>query len=130
MSYFKLLLTITLSLLLASCGRLQPVMSIENMPVAAKLQTKQVKTAIIQAASDRGWTIEEASPKELIAKIHVRSHYTEVKIPYSAKSYSIIYITSKNLNAKDGMIHRNYNRWVHNLNADIRRKLALIAALN
>ncbi|TOP12853.1 hypothetical protein CGH23_04310, partial [Vibrio parahaemolyticus] len=28
--------------------------------------------------------------------------------------------------ASDGKIHRNYNRWVNNLNVDIQRALALL----
>ncbi|TOO24649.1 hypothetical protein CGH40_22300, partial [Vibrio parahaemolyticus] len=46
--------------------------------------------------------------------------------PYNNKYYSIIYLNSVNLKASDGKIHRNYNRWVNNLNVDIQRALALL----
>ncbi len=103
-------------------------MNVEDTPVAYDLQNKQVKAAIVQSATNRGWTIEETSPGVLIAKINVRSHFAEVKIPYSNKYYSIIYLNSVNLKASDGKIHRNYNRWVNNLNVDIQRALALLGA--
>jgi L-aminopeptidase/D-esterase-like protein len=31
-----------------------------------------------------------------------------------------------NLDARDGMIHRNYNNWVHNLDKGIRSQLSLL----
>lgn len=124
----KLFISMLLTLLLVGCGRVQPVMNVEDTPVAYDLQNKQVKAAIVQSATNRGWTIEETSPGVLIAKINVRSHFAEVEIPYSNKYYSIIYLNSVNLKASDGKIHRNYNRWVNNLNVDIQRALALLGA--
>ncbi|TON39841.1 hypothetical protein CGH62_05725, partial [Vibrio parahaemolyticus] len=112
MSRIKLYISLLLTLLLVGCGRVQPVLSVEDTPVAYDLQNKQVKMAIVQSATNRGWTIEEVSPGVLIAKIHVRTHSAEVKIPYNNKYYSIIYLNSVNLKASDGKIHRNYNRWV------------------
>ncbi|GEA22213.1 hypothetical protein [Vibrio harveyi] len=128
MSRLKLFISVLLTLLLVGCGRVQPVLNVEDTPVAYDLQNKQVKAAIVQSATNRGWTIEETSPGVLIAKINVRSHFAEVKIPYSNKYYSIIYLNSVNLKATDGKIHRNYNRWVNNLNVDIQRALALLGA--
>ncbi|AIV04929.1 MULTISPECIES: hypothetical protein [Vibrio] len=128
MSRLKLFISVLLTLLLVGCGRVQPVLNVEDTPVAYDLQNKQVKAAIVQSATNRGWTIEETSPGVLIAKINVRSHFAEVKIPYSNKYYSIIYLNSVNLKASDGKIHRNYNRWVNNLNVDIQRALALLGA--
>lgn len=126
MSRFKLYVSLLLTLLLVGCGRVQPVMNVEDTPVAYDLQNKQVKMAIVQSATNRGWTIEEVSPGVLIAKIHVRKHFAEVKIPYNNKYYSIIYLNSVNLKASDGKIHRNYNRWINNLNVDIQRAIALL----
>ena len=128
MSRLKLFISVLLTLLLVGCGRVQPVLNVEDTPVAYDLQNKQVKAAIVQSATNRGWTIEETSPGLLIAKINVRSHFAEVEIPYSNKYYSIIYLNSVNLKASDGKIHRNYNRWVNNLNVDIQRALALLGA--
>ncbi|MCZ4292907.1 hypothetical protein [Vibrio sinaloensis] len=128
MSSFKLLGSLLLALLLVGCGRVQPVMNVEDTPVGYNLQSKQVKMAIMQAATNRGWIVEEVSPTELNAKIHVRDHYAEIKIPFSDKFYSIIYLNSENLKENGGKIHRNYNRWINNLNVDIKRQLALTAS--
>ena len=128
MSPFKLFSSFLLALLLVGCGRVQPIMEVEDTPVGYNLQSKQVKMAIMQAATNRGWVVEEVNDSELNAKIHVRSHYAEVKIPYNEKFYSIYYLNSDNLKAEGGKIHRNYNRWVNNLNVDIKRQLSLVAA--
>lgn len=128
MSPLKLLSSVLLALLLVGCGRVQPVMNVEDTPVAYNLQSKQVKMAIMQAAMNRGWIVDEVSENGLNAKLHVRSHYAEVKIPYNDKFYSIIYLNSENLKAGDGKIHRNYNRWINNLNVDIKKQLALTAS--
>ncbi|GAA5645391.1 MULTISPECIES: hypothetical protein [Vibrio] len=128
MSSFKLLGSLILAFILVGCGRVQPVMNVENTPVAYNLQSNQVKNAIIEAASDRGWIVAEVNPGELNATIQVRSHAAEVRIPYSEKYYSILYVSSVNLKAEDGHIHRNYNRWINNLNVDIQRELAKAAA--
>ncbi|CAK4074550.1 MULTISPECIES: hypothetical protein [Vibrio] len=128
MSPLKWLSASLLALLLVGCGRVQPVLNVEDTPVGYNLQSKQVKLAIMQAASNRGWVIEEISPSELNAKLTVRSHFAEAKITYNDKFYSITYLNSVNLKASDGKIHRNYNRWVNNLNVDIKRQLSVIAA--
>lgn len=125
---FKLFISLILTLFLVGCGRVQPVMNIEDTPVAYDLQSNQVKSAIVKSVQNRGWTLVKSSPDEIIAKITVRSHSAEIKIPYSNKFYSIIYMNSVNLHASDGNIHRNYNRWVNNLNIDIQRSLALASS--
>ncbi|OED84854.1 hypothetical protein BCS93_04405 [Vibrio breoganii] len=125
MSTIKIIAISIIMLVLVGCQRVQPIMNIENTPIAYSLKIEQVKSAILQAAISRGWTIEDKSASELTAKINVRSHYAEVKIPYNEKHYSIIYVDSSNLKAESGNIHRNYNRWVNNLNLDIQKQLSL-----
>ena len=52
-----------------------------------------------------------------------------MSIPYTATSYSINYENSLNLKAADGKIHKNYNRWVNNLDHDIQLNLSAGATL-
>ncbi|WP_423840278.1 hypothetical protein ONE56_04190 [Vibrio mytili] len=127
MARFKWFIPLLFTLFVVGCARVEPVRNIENTPVIYDLQSYQVKLAITQAASHRGWQIEEVSPGVLLAKINVRDHYAEVKIPYSDKYYSILYVNSFNLDAAGGNIHRNYNGWVRNLNMDTQRLLAMMA---
>jgi hypothetical protein len=48
----------------------------------------------------------------------------EVRVNYTATSYSITYANSQNLRASGGKIHKNYNRWVNNLDKDIQVNLS------
>lgn len=127
MKTFKIIISFGLTLLLVGCGRLQPIMEIQDTPISYDLQSKQVKSAIVLAATKRGWGITEVEPGVLTAKLHLRSHIAEVMIHYDTKFYSILYVKSDNLDEDDGKIHRNYNRWINNLNVDIQRQLAVTA---
>ncbi|MGF1756293.1 hypothetical protein L4C33_22245, partial [Vibrio makurazakiensis] len=121
-------ISLLLVLTLAGCGRVQPVMNVEDTPVAYDLQSKQVKSVIYEAATARNWLVSEIKPGLLRAELFVRDHHAVVDIAYSEKFYSIQYVESENLKYNDGKIHRNYNRWINNLNTDIKAKLARLAA--
>jgi hypothetical protein len=51
----------------------------------------------------------------MLATLDLRTHHAVVEIAYNAKSYSIAYKESNNLNYDGKSIHRNYNGWIHNL---------------
>jgi len=127
MKAIKYTISLLFIVLLVGCSRVQPVLNFENTPVTYNLQSEDVKAAIVTAAVNRGWVITSNEPGELTAKVSARDHSADIRIPYSEKYYSIIYVSSVNLKAANGNIHRNYNRWVNNLNADIQKQLALIA---
>jgi hypothetical protein len=63
--------------------------------------------------------LTEAGPGVIKGRLQSRDHSVDVRIPYTATSYSINYESSMNLKAADGKIHKNYNRWVNNLDHDI-----------
>ncbi|PJC85788.1 hypothetical protein CSW98_12065 [Vibrio sp. HA2012] len=128
MKLLKIITSFIFILILAGCNRIQPVMNIEDTPVAYELQKKEVKQAIIAAAEARKWMIKDVNKDEMTAEIYVRSHHAVIKIPYTAKYYSLIYVNSANLKYNSGNIHRNYNKWINTLNQDIKRELSRIAA--
>lgn len=107
--------------LVAACGSTAPIMNVDNTAVMGDLSKEQVRKTIITAAANRGWVISDTNEHELQATLNLRTHQAVVRIPYSEKSYSIVFVSAKNLDEKNGKIHPNYNRWVNNLNADIRR---------
>lgn len=103
------------------------ILNVINEPVRNSkpngLSLKEVKTAIESGARDRGWNVNHGEPRSMIVGIVVRTHYAEVKIMYSNTEYSIIYNKSNNLNYSNGMIHRNYNRWISNLRTSINQHM-------
>ncbi|MDB1123267.1 hypothetical protein [Vibrio algarum] len=131
MKFLKIFVSLIFVLVLAGCGRVQPIMDVENTPVAYDLQKKQVKMAIIDSAVSRGWVVKKAESNEVELEFMARTHKATIRVPYSEKFFSILYVSSENLKADaKGNIHRNYNRWVNNLNVDIQKKISVIANSN
>jgi hypothetical protein len=96
------------------------VLEIQNAPISSSADP----AAVIEGAlRERGWHVVSRSPGVIDASILLRDHRADIRITYDANRYSIAYRGSENLHAKNGLIHRNYNRWVANLNRDIQRGL-------
>jgi hypothetical protein len=118
------------SLLLAVGCRQAALQNPANMPVLGmsgqSLEAAQVREAIIKAAKERGWVARELRPGLIDASLSVRNHVAEVEIPYDAKTYSINYKNSVNLDydAEDKTIHNQYNNWVTYLRQSIDAQLS------
>ncbi|EAA8386706.1 hypothetical protein OZ379_000692 [Salmonella enterica] len=108
---------------LAGCARTAPIDNIQST-VSAGHTEAQVKNAILKAGAQRQWIMNDAGPGVIKARQQNRDHIVEVRITYSATGYSIKYDSSLNLLASGGKIHKNYNRWVRNLDKDIQINLA------
>jgi len=101
---------------------------VNEAPVATAsgkaMTAAQVRSAIMAAGAALGWQMADAGPGKLVGTLNLRTHQAVVDIPYSSKSYSIVYRSSQNLNEANGTIHTNYNGWVQNLDRGIRANLA------
>jgi hypothetical protein len=113
---------------LAGCARTAPIAQVHSI-VSTGHTADQVKTAIMKAGQKRDWIMTETGPGMIKGRLQSRDHSVQVSIPYTATSYSINYENSLNLKAADGKIHKNYNRWVNNLDHDIQLNLSAGAAL-
>ena len=113
---------------LAGCARTAPIAQVLSI-VSAGHTADQVKTAILKAGQKRDWIMTETGPGMIKGRLQSRDHSVQVSIPYTATSYSINYENSLTLKAADGKIHKNYNRWVNNLDHDIQLTLSAGAAL-
>ncbi|KAA9001946.1 hypothetical protein FJU30_06610 [Affinibrenneria salicis] len=123
MKKHHLLATLFCVFTLAGCARTAPVLNVST-PITAQYSSEQVKKAILQAGLEREWIMTPAAPGVINGHIDQRGHVADIRINYSSTSYSISYVNSQNLLAEQGKIHRNYNRWVNNLNREIQLKLA------
>ncbi|ELC5004831.1 hypothetical protein RJK40_004427 [Salmonella enterica] len=124
----KWIVTFTVVGALTGCAHTTPIDQIHST-VSAGHTAEQVKMAILKAGQKRDWIMTEAGPGVIKGRLQARGHSAQVSIPYSASSYSINYESSLNLKAADGKIHKNYNRWVNNLDHDIQLNLSAGAAL-
>jgi len=118
------------ALVVAGCATTQPIQNVQNAPVilppGKSATTTQVGQAIMRAGTQLGWQMEPAGPGRFTGRLALRQHTAVIDIEHDAKSYSIKYRDSSNLDARDGMIHRNYNNWVQNLDKGIRSQLSLL----
>jgi len=120
-------------LVLTGCfGRIQPVYSVHNHPVPAsaeKLTAQKIGDVIKLAASSRKWVAQDLNPGVMKLTHRKKNHVAEVEVSYNKSSYSIKYLNSSNLLYNGSMIHRNYNRWVANLEQDIEMNLQQAALI-
>lgn len=85
----------------------------------------EVQKAIIAAGAGLGWLMAVAKPGEIIGTLNIRSHQAVVSIPYTTKTYSILYKGSSNLkyDVEQQTIHENYGGWVQRLDGAIKARL-------
>mgnify|MGYP000096880026 CR=1 FL=1 len=125
------LFVLTGAIFLSACTS-NPLMNINDRQVPNRLDgtvqsQESMKNGIIAGCIDKGWTCREVSPGRIAASITVRKHRADADISYDSDSYSITYKDSQLLdyNSKRQTIHRNYNRWIANLDSAITKRLVL-----
>jgi hypothetical protein len=109
-------------MLTAGCGTSKQLMNVG--PVAVKAGEADLARSIKGALANRGWKVIGTSRNVIKAELRVRRHMARIAIPYGKRQFSIKYLHSRNLSYRKGRggnatIHRNYNRWVRNLEKDI-----------
>lgn len=109
---------------LAACGRQAPVQE-GGGEFLGRGSLSERALAIRRAGAGLGWTMQDLAPGRFRGTLNLRSHQAVVDIPYDTQRFSILYVTSTNLNATPGGIHPNYNGWVQNLQAAIIRESGL-----
>lgn len=119
----KMLAVFSVVGVLAGCARTAPIDNIQAQ-VTVGHTVEQVRSAILKAGAERKWIMSDAGPGVIKARQQSRNHSADVRITYSSTGYSINYDGSSNLNASGGKIHKNYNRWVRNLDRDIQVNLS------
>lgn len=103
----------------------KPVMAPKELLVVGHSYSDQeIQQAIVKGAAARGWTVRNVTPGLVQADITVRNtFFAAVDIRYSLSNFRIDYRDSRGLDYNNGKIHRNYNRWVYNLDKSIMREL-------
>lgn len=128
-SILLVVLTLTLLPTGAFASRQEPIYNIVNHPIPAaaqKLSSDDIAKAIIAGGARTGWQIGPNADGSLTGKIDVRGkHHATVTITYSQTNYSVTLVSSTNLLQEGNLIHRNYNRWVHELEKNIDDQLGI-----
>lgn len=116
------------ALFLAGCGTSAPI-TVASYSLNSTQQSNQahVQSAIYKSLKRRGWQLTSDNGHQIQARYNKQDrHIVDIKIDYSANSFKIHYLSSQgmNYNTKKNTIHRNYNRWVANLERDISSELS------
>lgn len=115
------------ALVFAGCAHQQPINNVVNapftLPPGKPLTMSQLSNAIVVAGRQLGWQMTPVGPGKITGRLALRTHVADVDVEHDTKSYSIKYRDSQNLNARDGMIHKNYNGWIENLDKAIRTQV-------
>ena len=111
--------------LLVACSTSKPIQHLPANQVNFNLSEEQVGNAIINGGISKGWVMKKEQPGVIRGQLNVRQHQAVINIPYTARDYSINYVSSINLDDDGkGAIHRSYNRWILGLNQAIQIELA------
>lgn len=123
-------LTLILLALLPSLVFAQRVAPLENpdpLPVPASLNASEAKKVVVDALFQRGWTIAEEKGNDLVADLHVRTHWLQVDLSITGEQITLSYRNSDNLNYGERrgtpVIHRSFRRWSDTLLSDIRTNM-------
>lgn len=112
---------------LVSCARTAPIRNVTDAPISPvanqTITVGDVERAITRAGAQLGWQMRTVKPGLIEGTLNLRTHTAIVDIPFTQKSYSILYKDSTNLQADGTVIHNNYNGWVENLDRAIRTQL-------
>lgn len=125
--YMKWFAAIAVVGALAGCARTAPIDQVHSTVSAGHTGNKWKSDS-----ESWRWTqmdYVEAGQGIIKARQQSRDHSAEIRINYTASSYDINYENSQNLQASGGQIHKNYNRWVRNLDKDIQLNLSAGADL-
>jgi hypothetical protein len=115
---------------LGGCATTQPIHNVQNAPIilssAKNASMNDITGAIYRAGTQLGWQMQNEGPGRITGRLALRTHLAVIDIEHDTKSYSIKYRDSTNLDARDGMIHKNYNGWIQNLDKAIQNHLRLL----
>ncbi|MCX8601101.1 MULTISPECIES: hypothetical protein [unclassified Gilliamella] len=128
MKIIKLIITTLFITTLLGCA--SKFQAPKNVTTPVQGVTKeQVKQAILNTSTNGRsafgtWKFQSVDNNNIRGSLFNRKFEVVVNIPYSANGYSIEYVSaSDNLKDKRGNVHRNYNRWINNLDARIRENI-------
>jgi uncharacterized protein YvpB len=123
----------SLAIAVGAC-RTAPIMNVEtDIAPPSGTSLAEIENAIRVAGAELGWVIRPAGPGKMKGTYTHRNTASPgfdlvavVAIHYDEQHLSIQYEGSQNLQHEGDEIHRKYNTWVANLEAQIKKAVALL----
>ncbi|HKT33180.1 MAG TPA: hypothetical protein VJR03_00010 [Nitrospira sp.] len=126
--YLSAIAACLLLAVIVGCRAGGQVYEVKDAPIetAKPLTLDQVQKAIIDAGIKQTWIMTPVKPGEMLGEFNIQSHQIHVTIPYTTKSYSILYKDSSNLryDPVKRTIHVNYQKWIERLDNEIKARLS------
>ncbi|MEZ5592814.1 MAG: hypothetical protein R3F53_19765 [Gammaproteobacteria bacterium] len=123
---YSSVLIVILGLLLIGCGT-APVYQVTDTPIVTATDNytlDSVRQAIFRAGTTKGWQMSNVSNRRIDGSITVRKATAQVTIDFNRTRYSIRYKGSSNLDYDGTNIRDGYNRWIRNLDQQIKIELS------
>lgn len=100
-----------------------PVIQVSELN--SRISNARLKQIIISACSRYGWKVDSSTDSSVTATLnHNAKESVTIEIPFSPQKVEFIYRSSQNMRYDGTKIHRSYNRWLKNLEVDIRNGIA------
>lgn len=116
--------------LLGGCSTAAPILTTtQAFDTQKQITTAEMQTAIYQGLQRYGWQMDSDDGQTIRAHYNKHDrHIANIRIDYSAHRFSIRHESSQGLNydSRRNTIHRNYNRWIQNLDNDIRSRVSFM----
>lgn len=131
-SFVRLLAAVSLAAFIAApahAGKNDPLYTPEPIQVPAGKSGDDVKKAVKKALFDKGWDSRDVGSGHVQAKYTKtgkrESHTAVIDVKFDSKTVRIGYRDSENLNynKEKGTVHGTYNRWVRNVEKNVRANL-------
>lgn len=128
MKFFKLIIaTFFICLLFGCANKYEAPRTVESS--SQGLSKEQVKNAILAVNKKRDtrygiWKLDLIDNNNIRASLLNLKYEATMNVNFSSEGYKIQYKSvSPNLINKKGEVHRNYNRWVNDLDYRIRQNI-------
>jgi hypothetical protein len=103
-----------------------PILTVTNRAYANP-HNRDPAEVIELALTRRTYRITAREPGYIEAYYAARDVRADIRVSYTATTYSITYVNSQNLRYTGARIDAHYNHWVNNLDHDLQREFALPA---
>ena len=138
----SLMLTAALGVVFLSGCTIKPMLIHETtaFPMQQAFEQKAVAGVVLDAARAKGWEVLKQEPGNVTLTYpstnnkRYQTIHAVVRVEYDDKSFRIVHVSDYGLekepcnSAPEQLcIHRNYNRWIANLDLQIRNRLQSLA---
>ncbi len=119
------ILAAVLAVVSAGCAGRQPLNVTSPVVSKPNVTSDEVAKAIMRAGLNTSWRVVEQGAGQLLGIKVQGPHTASIIISYTATEYRIS-IKESSMSSPDGTVHRNLNRWLQELDQQIKSQLVAI----